>query len=495
MNNKRDGNWDPFIELLGVIIKAIAIGVWELCKVIVKGTPPVIKETRKSAKEIYRILAEELPKELEKEARAEEERALKKEKEEKKKKSLQELKAKNEAIMHQELVSKAMAGAAEEQTKLGEIYEYGQGVEKNQKSAVKWYMKAADQGNAEALNKLGEAYSDPFSWTDIPQSDELALKWFKRAAQKGNAEAMYNLGQMHSDNAFRGCGTVGVNKEEAFEWFKKAAVLGHADAQNHVGVHYARGDVVTQNDYEAFRWYKKSAEQGNENGCHNLSGISSKVQEIVQAEDEKSTKLQIFIQDRHIEDLIHFTRFENLESILENGIVTRESIITLNRDAYVNDSLRLDRRENSVSLSISFPNHKMFYKYRMSSEAKGWVVIAIKPEVLWQYRSAFCKHNAADAKISRRNIDELCTLKEFEEMFSDQPEGEREKQRLNLYDPTDPQAEVLVFGDIPIKHITAVGFEDEALLENFKANHVQGQHDKISFVMSKDHFKSRDHVR
>jgi hypothetical protein len=80
-------------------------------------------------------------------------------------------------------------------------------------------------------------------------------------------------------------------------------------------------------------------------------------------------------------------------------------------------------------------------------------------------------------------------------MFIDEPVGARLEQRLNQSDPTDPQAEFLVFSDIPIKYIEVVGFEDERLLEIANTKYGQGEYENIPFVLAKEYFKSRDFVR
>ena len=180
---------------------------------------------------------------------------------------------------------------------------------------------------------------------------------------------------------------------------------------------------------------------------------------------------------------------------MKNGIVTRDALSTLRNNFYINDSLRLDGHEDSISVSISFPNHKMFYKYRMETDAKGWVVISIKPELLWKSKSAFCKYNAADIRISKRNVEDLCNLESLEEMFLDHPSGIRMENRLKKSDPTDPQAEILIFDNIPIEYIVSIGFEDEDLLKMAENKFEQGAASNISFGMAKDYFKPREYVR
>ena len=58
-----------------------------------------------------------------------------------------------------------------------------------------------------------------------------------------------------------------------FETTKKAAEQGDAEAQYNLGVMYANGDGLPEDDAEAVRWYRMAAEQGIRRGtvqswCH-----------------------------------------------------------------------------------------------------------------------------------------------------------------------------------------------------------------------------------
>ncbi len=44
------------------------------------------------------------------------------------------------------------------QTRLGRMYYWGQGVERDYKEAFNWYRKSAEQGNAKAQHMLAEMY-------------------------------------------------------------------------------------------------------------------------------------------------------------------------------------------------------------------------------------------------------------------------------------------------------------------------------------------------
>ena len=52
------------------------------------------------------------------------------------------------------------------------------------------------------------------------------VKWFRKAAEQGDSEAQYNLGLFYD----KGEG-VEKNHSEAIKWYKKAAEQGHAKAQ------------------------------------------------------------------------------------------------------------------------------------------------------------------------------------------------------------------------------------------------------------------------
>ena len=56
------------------------------------------------------------------------------------------------------LLPLAEAGNAEAQFSLGQLYREGHGVARDDKVALKWYRKAARQGDAKAQGALGAMY-------------------------------------------------------------------------------------------------------------------------------------------------------------------------------------------------------------------------------------------------------------------------------------------------------------------------------------------------
>ena len=54
------------------------------------------------------------------------------------------------------------------------------------REALKWYRKAADQGNAAAQRNLAVMFGEGLG---VPQDYAEALKWFRRAAEQNDAAA------------------------------------------------------------------------------------------------------------------------------------------------------------------------------------------------------------------------------------------------------------------------------------------------------------------
>ena len=90
------------------------------------------------------------------------------------------------------LAGRGNAGA---QYNLGACYYKGEGVTKDEKEAVKWFTKSAEQGNVYAQRDLGVAY---YKGEGVTQDYKEAVKWFTKSAEQGNAEAKEALERMKS---------------------------------------------------------------------------------------------------------------------------------------------------------------------------------------------------------------------------------------------------------------------------------------------------------
>ncbi|OOG49142.1 DarT ssDNA thymidine ADP-ribosyltransferase family protein [Rhodanobacter sp. C01] len=192
--------------------------------------------------------------------------------------------------------------------------------------------------------------------------------------------------------------------------------------------------------------------------------------------------------------LLHFTRAVNLPSIMARGLYPIERVNEIGAAPSINDQLRLDGHKDGTSISIAFPNSQMFYKYRSECQGVDWTVLVLLPEVLWTKDCAFCCHNAADARISRQPLAVLKTPQAFAGMF-DEIVGltSREEQKLQVCDPTDVQAEVLVFDVIEPRYIVGAIFET-AIARDAYAGYL-GERKTYLHANNKGMFASRGYAR
>lgn len=161
--------------------------------------------------------------------------------------------------------------------------------------------------------------------------------------------------------------------------------------------------------------------------------------------------------ERRIKHLVHFTRCENIGSILERGLMSVDDLEMDRMEAVRNDVLRLDGKNDGVSLSVSFPNYKMFYKYRCERPNADWAVFLLNPAILWELDCGFYAMNAADHRMRHRPLSDAKGAEAFDAMFDDS--AMHRDPRLRSCDPTDAQAEVMAFEPIDPSYILSVAFE------------------------------------
>lgn len=172
---------------------------------------------------------------------------------------------------------------------------------------------------------------------------------------------------------------------------------------------------------------------------------------------------------RNIEWLFHFTRAENLESIFSNGLVPREDINKNNIISIVNDDYRYDNCENANCMSVEFPNYKMFYTLCCNNIETEWAVLALDVELIKDFKCAFCYANAGSEEIYTIPLEERIGAEAFEDIFAERDKyPSRETLGIPECYPTNPQAEVLVFGIIPISYIKYVIFKNNYTLNKYK---------------------------
>ena len=130
------------------------------------------------------------------------------------------------------LRTRAGSGDIKAQLDLAVRYRDGQGVAKDGAEAMQWAHRAADKGNAEAMDFVGHAY---LRGAVVKRNPEIAFGYFKAAAEK-SAQAAFNLGQCYF-------GAQGTEQDipKALDWWRKAAAKGHGLAASKAAMDYQSG--------------------------------------------------------------------------------------------------------------------------------------------------------------------------------------------------------------------------------------------------------------
>jgi TPR repeat protein len=129
---------------------------------------------------------------------------------------------------------------------------------RNHPEAIKWYRKAAEQGDATAEGTLGICY---YYGSGVSRDMRKGVKWFEMAAEHGDAESARYLG-MHYEH---GCDTmVPRDWKEAEKWYRMAAEHGDGYSASVLSRHFERG--VTKDLEEAIKWCRIAIDSGG-GGC------------------------------------------------------------------------------------------------------------------------------------------------------------------------------------------------------------------------------------
>lgn len=198
--------------------------------------------------------------------------------------------------------------------------------------------------------------------------------------------------------------------------------------------------------------------------------------------------IQKIIDKREIKSVFHFSRVENLSSILLNGVVPRSNLV--GSTSIFNDTVRADGKLDHSSFSISFPNHLMFYRLRCATPDSKWALLVFKPEILTAYDCLFYPVNAASANVSRLPPSSFRGGNALERMFT--YAAETRENILRPCDPTDVQAEVMIPSTVTIDYLKGCILSDKNLISFFqKSFHILNSHivqKALKFFILEKHF-------
>ena len=124
--------------------------------------------------------------------------------------------------------------------------------------------------------------------------DLLVLAVLKGCAERGSIAAQSYLGLMYANGE-----GVPEDDAEAVRWFRLAAEQGSSLSQLNLGVMYANGEGVPEDDVLAYMWLNLSAAQGNETARGNKDIIEQSMtrEQIAEAQRLSREWIQTHPQD------------------------------------------------------------------------------------------------------------------------------------------------------------------------------------------------------
>ncbi|KAJ3059357.1 hypothetical protein HDU98_004643, partial [Podochytrium sp. JEL0797] len=150
---------------------------------------------------------------------------------------------------------------------LAKCYAYGTGTPENQPLAVKYFEKAAKQGDGESAYFLGVAYENGLGAT---QDFSAAFDWYLQCANTTNQathQAKYNLGVLCLHKV-----TPEARKAGAVGWFEES---GNASSMYALGVMHRAGNGVRKDEGKAKRYFMRAFQMGHMPGMVALTNSRS----------------------------------------------------------------------------------------------------------------------------------------------------------------------------------------------------------------------------
>ena len=162
---------------------------------------------------------------------------------------------------YKELSPLAKEGNPDALNMVGQMYENGWGVDKDEAKAVRYYNRGASLGHLGSVNSLRAVKDKEY---------KKELLTVEPAAKAGDAKAQNRLGEMAEFG-------YGMKRDPnmAIQWYKQSAEQGYVPAQHNIGRAYNFGTGVEQNFVEAERWYRQAAEQGHTDAMFFLGTLYS----------------------------------------------------------------------------------------------------------------------------------------------------------------------------------------------------------------------------
>lgn len=197
----------------------------------------------------------------------------------------------------QDLRTRALRDDPEAQFELACRYADGEGVPGSEATAYRWFLRAAEAGQVDAMASVGRSHHHALG---APRDHALALDWYERALAAGSEEVHLDLGELlaESDQVPRDIPRALELLSEGFErfddeecagllaevydeqlgdqvesvrWLRIAAEAGHTSSMVQLGFRHRFGEGVERSFPAMLRWYRLAANQDDPVALGNLA--------------------------------------------------------------------------------------------------------------------------------------------------------------------------------------------------------------------------------
>ncbi len=97
-------------------------------------------------------------------------------------------------------------------------------------------------------------------------------KWYRLAAERGQGLAQFKLGVMYANGK-----GVPEDDKQAVKWYRLAAEQGLARAQFNLGHMYEKGVCVLEDDVIAYMWFNLAGAEGNDIAINNKKILTGRM--------------------------------------------------------------------------------------------------------------------------------------------------------------------------------------------------------------------------
>lgn len=187
---------------------------------------------------------------------------------------------------------------------------------------------------------------------------------------------------------------------------------------------------------------------------------------IAELADEARRKVQQeiprFLAARKITSLFHFTSIKNLESIVSNGFLGRETLTERGLTFKITDQIRHEPVLDGICFSLSRPNYYMAARKIISGHEMILLELQELEGLLANYNFIASPGNFGSPTLKKRVEnwpEEFFGGQGLMNLFRNSEI--RRKYAIPDFEPTDPQAEIILLERLPWSYVRKIYFPNE----------------------------------